>query len=106
MIFLKFQISNPFISNGVSLKQRDFILFDKPLTKNKSFSIQLTKWKAHKILDFSLDTHLTGQHHAGIEFQIELIGLFLDIKFYDNRHWDYENNTWEVYEENPDANLH
>jgi hypothetical protein len=33
--------------------------------------------------------------HAGFELRIEIIGLWIQISLYDNRHWDYDRNCWE-----------
>ena len=37
--------------------------------------------------------------HAGVSLWLGLFGFDLGLHFYDTRHWDYENNRWEVYEE-------
>lgn len=37
--------------------------------------------------------------HAGVSLWLGLLGFDVGLHFYDTRHWDYENNRWEVYEE-------
>ena len=37
--------------------------------------------------------------HAGVSLWLGLSGFDVGLHFYDTRHWDYENNRWEVYEE-------
>jgi hypothetical protein len=36
--------------------------------------------------------------HAGFFFNIKILGLEFDYNKHDTRHWDWENDTWEVYE--------
>lgn len=35
------------------------------------------------------------QDHGGPYISIIILNFDLQIKIYDNRHWDSENNTWE-----------
>ena len=37
--------------------------------------------------------------HAGVSLWLGLLGFDVGLHFHDTRHWDYENNQWEVYEE-------
>ena len=37
--------------------------------------------------------------HAGISLWLGLLGFDVGLHFHDTRHWDCENNRWEVYEE-------
>jgi hypothetical protein len=37
------------------------------------------------------------QDHAGVRFELGLVGYQLDMSFSDSRHWNYKNNCWEVY---------
>jgi len=34
--------------------------------------------------------------HAGVLVRFELLGFFISFDLYDNRHWDYDNDKWEV----------
>lgn len=36
--------------------------------------------------------------HAGFDFYIEIWSFMFNFKIYDNRHWDYDNDQWEVYD--------
>jgi hypothetical protein len=40
---------------------------------------------------------VTEKDHAGWNFEIGLFGGIFVLSYYDTRHWDYENNCWEVY---------
>lgn len=35
------------------------------------------------------------QDHAGLRFEVGLLGFCFDINFYDCRHWNNDNNQWE-----------
>ena len=37
--------------------------------------------------------------HAGVSLWLGLLGFDVGLHFHDTRHWDYENNRWEAYEE-------
>ena len=37
--------------------------------------------------------------HAGVSLWLGLLGFDVGLHFYDIRHWDRENDRWEVYEE-------
>lgn len=36
--------------------------------------------------------------HAGVKLDLGLLGYEIAFSFYDNRHWDYENNCWKNHE--------
>ena len=37
--------------------------------------------------------------HAGFRFNLNIFGLDFDYTHYDTRHWNYDNDNWEVYDE-------
>jgi hypothetical protein len=37
--------------------------------------------------------------HAGIHLEISILGLTIPFSIYDIRHWDYDNDAYEKYEE-------
>ena len=37
--------------------------------------------------------------HAGVSLWLGLLGFDVGLHFYDTRHWDYDNDRWEVCEE-------
>jgi hypothetical protein len=74
-----------------------------PITKNKSFELQLNFFDSLFHNDvFELNINWTiQQDHAGPSFTFVLYRtIFFKIQIYDNRHWNYEKNTWETYENN------
>lgn len=38
----------------------------------------------------------TRSDHAGLDLQLSLFGFCLHFNFYDNRHWDYQTNSWHI----------
>ena len=37
--------------------------------------------------------------HAGISVWLGLLGFSVEAHFYDTRHWDFNNNCWEYYDD-------
>ena len=56
-------------------------------------------YKTHDFIEIDFNFTTKGDH-AGLQIMIGLLGYAIEYHVYDTRHWDYENNTWEVYEEN------
>lgn len=74
---------------------------------NKSWHLYKTKYielesKVEKESVAMFDFHLSftrKQDHAGFQVNLELFELiFLWFSIYDNRHWNYERNDWQVYD--------
>jgi len=102
MIFFRFSIANPF-AKGSTGRQKDYIVYDESISKNKAFSMQFSKWSQKlDIIALSIDTQWIGQDHGGLGFTLEILGFFFDIKLYDKRHWDFDRGAWEVYDEKDD----
>lgn len=71
----------------------------RKLRENKSFEWQTGFFGWSNMFDFNLDLIPWGSHHASIGISITLFGFMVDAKVYDHRHWDYDNDCWEVYDE-------
>lgn len=69
------------------------------ITEWKGWELQWDHWGWHKILDLEVRFSLKGEDHAGLYLEFGLLGYSIMFSVYDSRHWDYENNTWEVYDE-------
>ena len=68
------------------------------VTKNKGFEIQLSLMEDWAW--FNLHFEITRRKdHAGIDFTFEIPFVFFNMNFYDSRHWNFDNNAWEIYEE-------
>lgn len=65
-------------------------------TKNKHWEIELTKYSNY-FLGIRLDACWRGRDHAGFSVELMLLGYCFHVNIYDSRHWDYENNCWEIY---------
>ena len=98
MIDIRFSIRNPFYKYS-DKPQTDYFHFDKKISKNKAFEIQITKWSANKLFEIMLDLNWKGHDHAGPDLIIEIFGYFFNIKLYDIRHWHYEESRWETEED-------
>lgn len=100
MIDFRFAIGNPWHKDNRDVGQKDYVDFEKQLSKNKSFELQISKWSGmSNFLVLRLDTHWFGGDHAGPEIWIEVFGYCLIAKVYDHRHWNYEEGRFQTYEE-------
>lgn len=98
MFHIHFSIKNYFKSKYT--KQTDYVCIERHLFGHKHLEIQLSHWgQISDIFSITLNTEITGGDHAGIRFHLDLLGYGFIINFYDNRHWDYENHTWEKEDE-------
>ena len=64
--------------------------------KNKFWEVQIIK--NDNLLRFEFE-FTTQQDHAGINLELGLFGYEIHFTFYDNRHWNYEENRWMIYDE-------
>ena len=93
MINLSFGIDNPWA------KENFKNLFDVAgdIKKNLSWEFEIIR-HSHILVELSM-RYTVKQDHAGLTLAAGLFGYSADFRIYDTRHWDYENNCWEVYEE-------
>jgi hypothetical protein len=76
-------------------KFKTLLSFYRPLTKNKSLELEIL-YSNYFLFKLELDMSFTGKDHAGIRFEICLLGLEFTLNFYDNRHWDCDADAWEL----------
>jgi len=62
------------------------------LSKNKSLEVEFLAEDTWFEFYIALIRH---QDHAGFNLRIAVLRLSFNLKLYDNRHWDYENNEYE-----------
>ena len=75
-------------------KDRFDFNWDKKLSKHKAFEIQLTHWeKIEKWFDFNFGWTRKCDH-CGVIFSGEILGWFLCLQIYDERHWNDEANRF------------
>ncbi len=69
------------------------------LSENKALEIQFATVKDFSDW-FSFKLYTKSKcDHAGIRFNFEFMTIiFFEILFYDIRHWDYDNNTYQKYD--------
>jgi hypothetical protein len=72
---------------------KDIISKSLSVTKNKSLEIQLTKFSNIFQLGINFDWRRKCDH-GGIYFNIQLLPFYFEISLSDDRHWDYETNTY------------
>lgn len=71
------------------------------LSKFKSFEYQFEgpSFMKDDVFEFKL-AWTRKQDHAGPEFTFGIHRLFwCNLHIYDRRHWNYETNSWQTYEE-------
>lgn len=94
MLKFNLEIRNPFFKNG------EFdSLWEKSgsFTRYKHWELQLMQY-GWNLFELNFDLNWNGRDHAGPNMEVGIFGYQLAITVYDSRHWDYENNTWEVYD--------
>jgi hypothetical protein len=67
------------------------------LSKNKAFEMQLSRY-AYNLFELGVSLNFTGEDHAGPKFELGIFGYNIAVKLYDKRHWLYDTNTWETYD--------
>lgn len=106
MIYLNFSIQNPWRPQAEA-ESKDYFYKHWTLSekRQKSAELQISKFaQANDLLQIRLDLRWWGEDHAGPKLEIDLWKFFFSISLYDHRHWDYENNCWEVYDEKDETN--
>lgn len=91
MLYTSFNIKN--IWNKRRYYNNVFF-WHKLLTKNKSIEFQIIN-NDEILFRFQLEIAFKGKDHAGPSLVLGLLGIELNLRIYDHRHWDYKNNSWE-----------
>jgi hypothetical protein len=99
MIFCKLRIGNPWFRPNGTNTAHDYYWKDVRLSSNKNFEIQISKFQADNLLDIAIDLQWWGRDHAGPELDINVFGYMFNVKIYDSRHWNYDENRWMTDEE-------
>ena len=90
MINFSFSIDNPWSDRWSTIWCKNGLL-----PKHKAW--EFNGYRTHQIIDAELRLTFKGDH-AGLLTLFGLFGYALEISIYDTRHWDYENNCWEIYD--------
>ena len=95
MIQFSFNLRNPLFTN-CNTNITNYIVKNWRITKNKNFEFQLCKaGSVYNLFGIELDTRFKRRHHAGFNFDLDLCGYVLILNLIDNRHWDFEHDTWD-----------
>lgn len=90
MISLHINIRNPWSNRFSNIKSWN----GSTIMKNKFWEIQI--YKSSDIVDFCVQlTH--RQSHAGVFLGLGIFGYNLELQIYDIRHWNQNNQQWEIY---------
>ena len=102
MLSFRFAIDNPFphLVKKKKWYQKDYVDFDKRITKNRAFCFQISETPfRYTIFSIAFDLNWTGQDHAGPSFDLHVWKWFLHTNLYHRRHWDYEEGRFMTEEE-------
>lgn len=90
MIYFNFGLSNPFSHRWDTVYYRDQLV-----STYKSAEIQIVK--DNTIISIGLRFR-TRTDHAGISFDIGLLGYSLMFNYSDTRHWNEKENRYYIYD--------
>jgi len=91
VVNLKVELSNPFSDRWASLYD-----IGGSLSKHKRWEFQVMKTNTIVEMSIHLNIHCD---HAGLNIDVGLLGYSANLIIHDTRHWDYEFNKWEVFNE-------
>lgn len=91
--YFGFNIANPF--SKAKSNSPIYHIFGK-ITKNKSWEFEINK--DDKIITINISLSFRTDH-AGLNLAFGIFGYCLHFEICDNRHWDYDNNRWQIYED-------
>lgn len=91
MIYLNLNLRNPRSIDFENIK-----CWSGPTpVKNKFWEVQMIRNNNWLRIEFEFTVK---QDHAGMNLELGLFGYEIHFTLYDNRHWDFENNCWKVYD--------
>lgn len=92
MISFNFNISNPWSNTFKNLWCKSYV------TPFEHKFIELEVLKDTSILSFMFRLS-TRQSHSGLSLELGVLGYSFNFNFYDDRHWDYKQGRYYVYDE-------
>ena len=90
MINFNFTLRNPWSDRFTSLWCR---MFKTPF-RSKFIELETFRDSTFFTINFNWTVR---QSHAGLDFELGVLGFCFHSNFYDSRHWDYENKKWLDY---------
>jgi hypothetical protein len=89
-----------YVDKVIQVPRKEPMNWHKQLSEHKNVELEIQKFTGD---DWSwADFHFKvtrHQDHAGVDLTIELFGFYLNVMFYDHRHWDYDKHDWCKYDE-------
>jgi len=73
--------------------------FSKQLSENKFLEIEFNKWESPDSYFSVVCSWTTKGDHNGFTFDVDIWRWSFSFKIYDTRHWDWEQNCYEVYDD-------
>lgn len=61
---------------------------------NKAWEIEVIQFCPDTLVKLEIDLDFKGSDHAGPRIVMVLLGLSIEAKIYDSRHWFHEENRW------------
>lgn len=58
--------------------------------------VELEYFTSENLIGVNFNWTIRGDH-AGVDIELSLLGHAVHFNFYDNRHWDYEKNTFGTH---------
>jgi hypothetical protein len=92
MIYLNLNLRNPW---GKDFKSLYVAAGDTPF-KHKFWEIQVIENDNWLRFEFEFTIR---QDHAGLNLELGLFGYEIHVTLYDNRHWNWEEGRWMIYDE-------
>jgi hypothetical protein len=65
------------------------------ITKHKHWEFEFIR-HAYSLFEVHIGYSIR-QDHAGLKLHFALLGYSIDLSIYDGRHWNTENDCWEIY---------
>jgi len=108
MKLIKFKILYCWISKPILNKVKEIqINLNLYLTPEIDFKIDLSQYDKNV---FNFIINLFGlfyfqicktkeTDHAGLWIEFDIFGIEFNYRKYDTKHWDYDKETWEIYED-------
>jgi hypothetical protein len=92
MINIHLCLSNPWKRDCFN----NLFCYGGKVSKNKAWEVELYQHN-YEILKFHFGLTF-NRDHAGINLNIALFTFGIELSLYDTRHWNYETNTWKIYD--------
>lgn len=92
MIEFIFRINHP--RPNYKTKQKDYVAWDKRLSKNWAAELQISRMPLHNIFELWIDTSWAGKDHAGPQFELTIFNFFFNFKIYNVNHWNWDEGRF------------